>query len=142
MSNTSRMLLGLNLDDGGSAAGPAPHSRPTAHQSYVSKRPSRSIGLCASIPARCCAFPANIRRLGGLRQPRSPSRTPMNFAKSMLTAILALPVAELVVFVLVTAAIGFGPAVLLILVSSLLGGLVLRHAGGRHIERIRVAMGS
>ncbi|HEX3858114.1 MAG TPA: FxsA family protein [Pseudolabrys sp.] len=66
----------------------------------------------------------------------------MNLAKSMLAAILALPVAELVVFVLVAAAIGFGPAVLLILASSLLGGLVLRHAGGRHIERIRVAMGS
>jgi UPF0716 protein FxsA len=66
----------------------------------------------------------------------------MNLAKSMLAALLVLPIAELVVFVLVATVIGFGPAVLLVLASSLFGGLVLRHAGGRHIERIRVAMGS
>jgi UPF0716 protein FxsA len=64
----------------------------------------------------------------------------MNVAKWLLLAILALPVAELVVFILVAATIGFGFALLLVIASSFAGGLLLRHAGGNHIARVRVAM--
>jgi UPF0716 protein FxsA len=64
----------------------------------------------------------------------------MNVAKWLLLAILALPIAELIVFVAVAAAIGFGWALGLVLASSLAGGLILRHAGGNHIGRVRTAM--
>ena len=64
----------------------------------------------------------------------------MNVAKWLLLALLALPLAELVVFIAVASQIGFAWALLLVLASSLVGGLVLRHAGGSHIARVRVAM--
>ena len=64
----------------------------------------------------------------------------MNVAKWLLLAIVALPVAELVVFIAVAAAIGFGWALLLVLGTSFAGGLLLRQAGGNHIARMRVAM--
>ncbi len=64
----------------------------------------------------------------------------MNVAKWLLLTILMLPVAELVVFVAVAASIGFGWAFLLVLGTSLTGALLLRHAGGNHIARVRVAM--
>jgi UPF0716 protein FxsA len=64
----------------------------------------------------------------------------MNVAKWLVLAILALPVAELVVFIMVAASIGFGLALLLLIAGSLAGGLLLRHAGGNHIARVRVAM--
>jgi UPF0716 protein FxsA len=64
----------------------------------------------------------------------------MNVAKWLLLAILALPIAELAVFIAVAAAIGFGWALTLVLATSLTGGLILRHAGGNHIARVRKAM--
>ena len=64
----------------------------------------------------------------------------MNVAKWLLLAIVTLPVAELVVFIAVAASIGFGLALLLVLATSFAGGLLLRHAGGNHIARVRVAM--
>ncbi|HEY4140025.1 MAG TPA: FxsA family protein [Pseudolabrys sp.] len=64
----------------------------------------------------------------------------MNVAKWLLLAILALPIAELAVFIAVAAAIGFGWALGLMLATSLTGGLILRHAGGNHIARVRTAM--
>lgn len=64
----------------------------------------------------------------------------MNVAKWLLLAILALPVAELVVFIIVATSIGFGLALLLVVAGSLAGGLLLRHAGGNHMARVRVAM--
>jgi UPF0716 protein FxsA len=64
----------------------------------------------------------------------------MNVAKWLLLAILALPLLELVVFIAIAASIGFAWALLFILAGSLAGLLVLRHAGGNHIARIRVAM--
>jgi len=64
----------------------------------------------------------------------------MNVAKWLLLAVLALPLAELAVFIAVAASIGFAWAFLLVLATSLAGALVLRHAGGNHIARIRVAM--
>ena len=64
----------------------------------------------------------------------------MNVAKWLLIAVLALPVAELAVFIAVAASIGFGMALLLVLATSVAGGLVLRHAGGNHIARVKVAL--
>lgn len=64
----------------------------------------------------------------------------MNVAKVMLVAVLALPVLELVAFGALAAAIGFGWALILLLAGSIAGMLVLRHAGGNHIARMRVAM--
>jgi UPF0716 protein FxsA len=65
----------------------------------------------------------------------------MNVAKWLLLAVLALPLAELAVFISVAESIGFAWALLLVLATSLAGALVLRHAGGNHIARIRIAMG-
>ena len=65
----------------------------------------------------------------------------MNVAKWLLLALLALPLAELVMFIAVASSIGFAWALLLILAGSLAGGLVLRHAGGSHIARVRGALG-
>ena len=64
----------------------------------------------------------------------------MNVAKWLLLGLLALPFMELAAFVAVAATIGFGWALTLILATSLAGALVLRHAGGSHIARVRVAM--
>ena len=66
----------------------------------------------------------------------------MNVAKWVLLAVLALPFAELAAFVAVAATIGFAWALLLVLATSLTGGLMLRHAGGNHIARMRVALGT
>ena len=64
----------------------------------------------------------------------------MNVAKWLLLAIVALPLVELAVFIAVAATIGFVWALSLLLATSLAGGLVLRHAGGSHIARARVAL--
>ena len=65
----------------------------------------------------------------------------MNVAKYLLLAVLALPVMELAAFIAVAAQIGFLPALALIAAGSFAGLLVLRHAGGNHIARVRVALG-
>jgi len=65
---------------------------------------------------------------------------PMNVAKWLLLGFLALPLMELAVFIAVAATIGFAWALLLVLATSFSGMLVLRHAGGDHIARVRVAM--
>jgi UPF0716 protein FxsA len=65
----------------------------------------------------------------------------MNVAKYLLLAVLALPFLELAAFVAVAGTIGFLWALTLLMATSFAGGLVLRHAGGNHIARVRVAMG-
>lgn len=65
----------------------------------------------------------------------------MNMAIWLLTAALALPLAEIVVFVLVALWIGFAWTALAVLATSLAGAMMLRHAGGAHIARIRVVLG-
>lgn len=69
----------------------------------------------------------------------------MNVAKSLLLgtilAVLLLPVLELAAFVAVAAEIGFFPALALIAAGSFAGVLILRHAGGNHIARVKVALG-
>ena len=65
----------------------------------------------------------------------------MNVAKYLLFALLMLPIAELAAFIAVAATIGFALALALVLAGSFAGALILRHAGGNHIARMRVAMG-
>jgi UPF0716 protein FxsA len=64
----------------------------------------------------------------------------MNVAKWLTAGLLALPLAELIAFILVVAAVGLLWAVGLQLLCSLVGLMVLRHAGGTHISRLRVAL--
>jgi UPF0716 protein FxsA len=65
----------------------------------------------------------------------------MNVAIWLLSAVLALPIAEIVVFVLVAAAIGFLWALLAVALTSLAGAAMLRHGGGAHVARMRVVLG-
>ena len=65
----------------------------------------------------------------------------MNVAKWLLLALLALPIMELAAFIAVAGAIGFLWALVLMVAASFAGAMVLRHAGGNHIARVRVAMG-
>ena len=65
----------------------------------------------------------------------------MNVAKWLLLALLALPFMELLVFIAVAQTIGFLWALALLLATSVAGAMVLRHAGGNHIARVRVALG-
>jgi UPF0716 protein FxsA len=64
----------------------------------------------------------------------------MNVAKWLLLGLLALPLAELAAFIAVAAAYGFVLALALVLAGSIAGGMILRHAGGNHIARVRMAM--
>ena len=65
----------------------------------------------------------------------------MNVAKWLLMAVLMLPFLELAAFIAVAAEIGFLPALALIALGSFAGLLVLRHAGGSHTARVKVALG-
>jgi UPF0716 protein FxsA len=57
--------------------------------------------------------------------------------KWIIVAILALPVAELVAFLLVAGEIGLLRAVALQVAASLVGFLLLRHAGSAQLSRLR-----
>ena len=60
--------------------------------------------------------------------------------KWIVTAILLLPLAEIVAFIVVAAIVGLGWAFLLMLATTLAGVLVLRRAGRGGIARFRVAV--
>jgi UPF0716 protein FxsA len=62
-------------------------------------------------------------------------------AKSIIAAILLLPLAEIVAFIAVAMLVGLGPAVLLMLATTLAGFLVLRRAGRSGLAGLRGAMG-
>jgi UPF0716 protein FxsA len=64
----------------------------------------------------------------------------MNVAKWLLLAVLALPALELAAFVGVAMALGFLWALALVAATSLAGALILQHAGGNHIARVRAAV--
>ena len=66
----------------------------------------------------------------------------MNVAKWLLSLLLVLPLMELVAFIAVSALIGFSWAFGLVLAGSVAGFLILRNAGGNHLERVRVALGN
>lgn len=63
----------------------------------------------------------------------------MTLAKWLVLALLALPVAELAVFIAVASEIGFAGALLLALATSLAGGFILRSSGRAHMRRMRAA---
>jgi len=65
----------------------------------------------------------------------------MNVAKYLLLAVLMLPMAELAAFIAVAVAIGFLGALSLVIVGSCAGMMILQHAGGNHIARMRVVLG-
>ena len=60
--------------------------------------------------------------------------------KWIIIAILLLPLAEIIAFILVAAVAGVGVALLLMLATSLAGFAVLRRAGRGGIARFRVAV--
>jgi UPF0716 protein FxsA len=60
--------------------------------------------------------------------------------KWIIIAILLLPLAEIVAFIVVAAIAGFSVALLLMLATTLAGFLVLRRAGRGGIARFRVAV--
>jgi UPF0716 protein FxsA len=64
----------------------------------------------------------------------------MIVAKWLLLGVLALPLAEVVAFIAVAAAYGFFQALGLLILGSAAGVMVLRHAGGNHVARVRVAV--
>jgi UPF0716 protein FxsA len=64
----------------------------------------------------------------------------VHWGKRIAIGLLVLPVAELVAFLLVAWAIGFFPAIGLMLLTSLAGVLVLRHTGRGQIARFRAAL--
>ncbi|MGH6663887.1 MAG: FxsA family protein [Pseudolabrys sp.] len=66
----------------------------------------------------------------------------MNVAKWLLLALLVLPFLELAAFIAVAQAVGFLWALTLMAATSLAGAMVLRHAGGNHVARVRVALGA
>jgi len=60
--------------------------------------------------------------------------------KRIAITLLLLPAAEVVAFLLVAWAIGFLPAIALMILTSFAGGAVLRYAGRGKLADIRVAM--
>lgn len=64
----------------------------------------------------------------------------MIVAKWLLLSVLALPLAEVVAFIAVATAWGFFQALGLLILGTVVGVMVLRHAGGSHIARVRTAM--
>jgi UPF0716 protein FxsA len=64
----------------------------------------------------------------------------MIVAKWLLLAVLVFPLAELAAFAAVAVAIGFFQALGLLIVGTVAGVMVLRHAGGNHVARVRMAM--
>ena len=65
----------------------------------------------------------------------------MNVAKYLLLAVLVLPFMELAAFIAVAGIDRLSWALALMAAASMAGALVLRHAGGNHIARVRVALG-
>ena len=64
----------------------------------------------------------------------------MIVAKWLLLGVLALPLMEVAVFIAAAAAFGFFQALGLLILGCVAGVVVLRHAGGNHIARVRIAM--
>lgn len=65
----------------------------------------------------------------------------VRLGKWIAIAVLLLPVAELAAFLLVAWAIGFLEALALMVLTSLAGALVLRHAGRDQLAQFRVTVG-
>ena len=66
----------------------------------------------------------------------------MRLALRIAIALLLLPAAEVLVFLLVAWAIGFFPAFALVLLTSFAGGVVLRRVGRGGLAQVRGALGN
>ena len=66
----------------------------------------------------------------------------MHFGKRIVLAVLLLPAAEIVTFLVVAWLIGFFSALALMVLTSLAGAFVLRHAGRGRIAQLRGAVRS
>jgi UPF0716 protein FxsA len=66
----------------------------------------------------------------------------VHLGKRIAIGLLLLPVAEVAAFLLVAWAIGFLAALALMVLTSLAGCLVLRHAGRGQLVRFRLAVGA
>jgi len=64
----------------------------------------------------------------------------MRLAKWLLFGLLLLPVAEIAVFVLVSAILGTIPAFALLIALSIAGAIVLRYAGSGRLRRLKSAV--
>ena len=64
----------------------------------------------------------------------------MHVAKRIALALLILPAAEFIVFLLMVAAIGFLKAALLMIATSALGVIILRQVGKPRIARFRSSL--
>jgi len=64
----------------------------------------------------------------------------LRLGKQITIALIALPLAELIVFAAVAATIGVAAALLLMIATSLAGGLVLRHVGRAGLGAVRAAV--
>lgn len=65
----------------------------------------------------------------------------MQLVKWITTGILILPLAEIVAFIAVASQVGFAKALVLLVLISVFGVLVLRHAGAGQVTRLRTAAG-
>jgi UPF0716 protein FxsA len=65
----------------------------------------------------------------------------MQLVKWITTGILILPLAEIVAFIVVASQVGFAKALVLLVLISIFGVLVLRHAGAGQVTRLRTAAG-
>jgi UPF0716 protein FxsA len=77
---------------------------------------------------------------GDANKTRPIRERPTIVAKWLLWAVLVFPLAELAAFAAVAVTLGFFQALGLLLLGSIAGVMVLRHAGGNHIARVRKAM--
>src|ERR1043166_849331 len=67
--------------------------------------------------------------------------TPMSLLKWAIFGLLALPLAEVIVFIAVAVKIGLLAALGLAVLTSLAGVAVIRSAGRGEVERVRTALG-
>jgi UPF0716 protein FxsA len=63
----------------------------------------------------------------------------MSLPRRLAVGLLLLPVAEITLFVLISMAIGFLPALGLLVATSILGAVVLRRAGRGRLARLKAA---
>jgi UPF0716 protein FxsA len=83
-------------------------------------------------------FSCTFNRLDAAKERQLPASIRMSLPKWLLFAVLALPVAELAVFIVVAVQVGLLGAFALLLATSLLGIVLLKMAGRGHIAHIRV----
>jgi UPF0716 protein FxsA len=97
-------------------------------------------GPCARISAQFRSLDRTLDDQDAEANISQAEKMVINVAKWALLTLLALPILELAVFIVVAAIVGFGWALSLVLAGSLTGLLILRHLGSAHITRMRVVL--